>query len=88
MGAASGAESKCRILNSADPAQSCSIGFLAFNAVDAGKIRETLWSKYSILTSYMPHEEFSGLRNTPNVYSTLRDVDSFSEAVETEVKNG
>jgi selenocysteine lyase/cysteine desulfurase len=79
---------KCRILHSADPAQSCGIGFLAFNGVDAGKMRETLWNKYAILTAYMPHEEFSGLRVTPNVYSTLRDIDSFSQAVETEVKNG
>ena len=61
---------------------------LAFNGVDAGKMRETLWSKYAILTAYMPHEEYSGLRVTPNVYSTLRDIDTFSEAVETELKNG
>ena len=79
---------KCRILHSADPAQSCGIGFLAFNGVDAGKMRETLWNKHAILTAYMPHEEYSGLRVTPNVYSTLRDIDTFSEAVETEVKNG
>jgi hypothetical protein len=51
-------------------------------------MRETLWNKYAILTAYMPHEEFSGLRVTANVYSTLRDIDSFSEAVETEVKKG
>jgi len=79
---------KCRILHSADPAQSCGIGFLAFNGVDAGKMREALWNKHAIVTAYMPHEEFTGLRITANVYSTLRDIDSFSEAVETEVKNG
>ena len=33
---------KCKTLHSEDPAQSCGIGFLAFNGVDAGKIRETL----------------------------------------------
>ena len=79
---------KCRILHSADPAQSCGIGFLAFNGVDAGKMRETLWNKYAIVTAHVPHEEFTGLRITANVYSTLRDIDTFSEAVETEVKNG
>ena len=79
---------RCKLLHSADPAQSCGIGFLAFNGVDAGKMRETLWNKHAILTAYMPHEEFSGLRVTANVYSTLRDIDAFSQAVETEVKNG
>jgi len=40
------------------------------------------------VTAHVPHEEFTGLRITANVYSTLRDIDTFSEAVETEVKNG
>src|SRR5258708_3028253 len=42
---------KCKILHSADPAQSCGIGFLAFNGVDAGAVREALVSKYAIYTA-------------------------------------
>ena len=78
---------KCKILHSPDPAQSCGIGFLAFNGVDAAKIHEVLWSKYNILTAMMGHEEYTGLRVTPNVYSTVRDVDYFAEIVEKEIKN-
>ena len=48
-------------------------------------MRETLWSKYSILTAYMSHAAYSGLRITPNVYSTLRDIDAFSDAMEKEL---
>ena len=77
---------KCKTLHSPDPAQSCGIGFLAFNGVDAGAIRETLVNKYGIYTAYVPHEEYTGLRITPNVYTTLREIDMFSEAVEREVK--
>jgi selenocysteine lyase/cysteine desulfurase len=77
---------KCRILHSPDPAQSCGIGFLAFaNGIDAGKMREALWSKYNIITTYMPHTEYSGLRVTPNIYSTLREVDFFADMVEREL---
>jgi selenocysteine lyase/cysteine desulfurase len=76
---------KCKILHSADPAQSCGIGFLAFNGADALKIHDALWSKYSILTAYVPHEEYTGLRITPNIYSTLREVDRFADMVEKEV---
>jgi selenocysteine lyase/cysteine desulfurase len=77
---------KCRILHSTDPAQSCGIGFLAFApGIDGGKMRETLLSKYGILTTYMPHEEFSGLRITPNVYSTVGEIDAFAQAIEREV---
>jgi selenocysteine lyase/cysteine desulfurase len=77
---------KCKILHSADPAQSCGIGFLAFNGVSAAQMRETLVNKYSIYTAYMGHEEYEGLRITPNIYSTVRDIDTFAEAVEREVK--
>jgi selenocysteine lyase/cysteine desulfurase len=77
---------KCKILHSADPAQSCGIGFLAFNGVSAAQMRETLVNKYSIYTAFMGHEEYEGLRVTPNIYSTVRDIDTFAEAVEREVK--
>jgi selenocysteine lyase/cysteine desulfurase len=77
---------KCRILHSTDPAQSCGIGFLSFvPGVDGVKMREALWSKYNILTTYMGHEEYGGLRITPNVYTTLREIDTFAEMVEREL---
>src|SRR6516165_4260555 len=77
---------KCRILHSPDPEQSCGIGFLAFTpGIDAGKMREALWGKYNIITTYMPHSEYSGLRVTPNIYSTLREVDFFADMVEKEL---
>ena len=78
---------KCKILHSPDPAQSCGIGFLAFNGVDPQKISAALWSKYGIVTAPMPHEEYTGLRITPNIYSTVRDIDFFSEMVEKELKS-
>jgi isopenicillin-N epimerase len=79
---------KCKILHSQDPEQSCGIGFLSFNGVDAGKMYGALWNKYGVLTAHVPHEEYTGLRITPHVYSTVRDIDFFAEAVEKEVKNG
>ena len=78
--------SKCRILHSSDPAQSCGIGFLGFNGVDPLKIHAALWEKYNILTAYIPHEEYTGLRVTPNVYSTVGDIDLFASMVERELK--
>jgi selenocysteine lyase/cysteine desulfurase len=78
---------KCRILHSADRAQSCGIGFLAFQGADAAKIHDALWSKYRILTAYVPHEEYTGLRITPNIYTTLSEVDWFADMVERELKS-
>jgi isopenicillin-N epimerase len=76
---------KCKILHSQDPAQSCGIGFLAFNGVDPLKIHGALASK-AIVTAYVPHEEYTGLRITPNVYTTLKEIDYFAETVERAVK--
>jgi selenocysteine lyase/cysteine desulfurase len=78
---------KCKILHSQDPEQSCGIGFLSFNGVDAGKMHAALWNKYSVLTAHVPHEEYTGLRVTPHIYSTVRDIDFFADMVEKEVKN-
>ncbi len=78
---------KCKLLHSLDPAQSCGIGFLAFTGADAGKMREALWSRHAIVTAYVPHEEYTGLRVTPNVYTTVGEIDRFSEAVEQELKS-
>jgi selenocysteine lyase/cysteine desulfurase len=77
---------KCRTLHSPDHAQSCGIGFLAFHGTDPSAIATALLSKYSIYTAVMNHEEYSGLRITPNIYTTLREIDTFAEAVERELK--
>jgi len=79
---------KCKILHSPDPAQSCGIGFLSFNGPDYIKIHDALWTKYNIATAPIGGEEYSGLRITPHIYSTVRDIDFFAEAVETELKKG
>jgi selenocysteine lyase/cysteine desulfurase len=80
------ANKKCRILHSADPAQSCGIGFLSFApGVSGGGMREALWNKYQIITTFMDHEEYNGLRITPNVYTTLREIDTFADMVECEL---
>jgi isopenicillin-N epimerase len=78
---------KVKILHSEDPAQSCGIGFLSFNGVNAQKISEALLSKYSIITAHSPHEEYDGLRITPHIYSTVGDIDYFAESVEKELKS-
>ena len=77
---------KCRILHSPDPAQSCGIGFLAFNGVDPGTFATALLNKYAIYTAVMGHEEYTGLRITPNIYTTLKEIDVFAGAVEKELK--
>ena len=39
-----------------------------------------------IITAAINHAEYNGLRVTPNVYTTLEEIDTFSEAVESLLK--
>jgi isopenicillin-N epimerase len=77
---------KVKILHSEDPELSCGIGFISFVGVDAGKMYDALYNKYNIITAHagMPGQ-YDGLRVTPHIYSTLRDVDTFADAVEAEL---
>jgi selenocysteine lyase/cysteine desulfurase len=47
-----------------------------------------MWNKHRIIVTPIKHDEFEGLRVTPNVYTTLEEVDRFADAMETIIKNG
>ncbi len=76
-----------KILHNLEPSLSCGIGFLGFHSADVQKIHDDLWNKYGLLTAAVMHEEYGGLRVTPNIYSTVRDIDFFSDMVERELKS-
>jgi len=67
---------------SADPRQSCGIGLLSVEGKDPAALADQLWEKYRILTVAIVHKQFQGLRITPNIYTTAREVETFCEAVE------
>jgi selenocysteine lyase/cysteine desulfurase len=46
-----------------------------------------LQAKHRIYVAVMPHEEYTGIRVTPSVYTTVQEVDYFAHAVETELKS-
>jgi selenocysteine lyase/cysteine desulfurase len=78
-----------KILNSDDPEQSCAIGFVSVEGFDAPKLAGYLWSKWRIwTTAVVTPGEYQGLRITPNVYTTLEEIDTFAEAMEKVIKLG
>jgi isopenicillin-N epimerase len=77
------------ILNSEDPEQSCAIGFLSIKGFDAPKLAAYLWSKHRIWTvAIVTPGEYQGLRITPNVYTTLEEIDTFTDVMEGIIKKG
>ena len=76
-----------RTLTSYDPEQSCGIGLLSVDGMDPAKLAERLWEKNRILVVAITlPNEYAGIRITPNVYTTLQEVDTLCDAVETAVK--
>src|SRR5205807_844746 len=68
---------KVRFNTSFDPAQMCAIANVQVEGMDQGKIGSYLFGKHHIFTTPIVHEEFQGLRITPNLYTTLPELDRF-----------
>lgn len=71
-----------------DPAQSCAIANFKIDGVDPVQLGGHLMSKHKIFTTPIVHEEFTGIRITPNVYTTLWELDRFCSLVEDVAKKG
>ena len=78
-----------KILNSEDPEQSCAIGFISVAGIEAPKLANYLWTKQRIWTvAIVTPGEYQGLRITPNVYTTLEEIDTFVEVMKDIIKKG
>ncbi len=62
--------------------QSCALCNFTIEGMEHSKIQEELFSKYKIYTTQISHDEFKGVRVTPHVYTKLKDLDFFINAVE------
>jgi selenocysteine lyase/cysteine desulfurase len=71
-----------------EPRQSCAIANFKIDGVDPVQLGGYLMSKHHIFTTPIVHDEFSGIRITPNVYTTLWELDRFADVVEQVAKKG
>lgn len=71
-----------------DPRQSCAIANFKIDGIDPVALGGHLMGKHKIFTTPIVHDEFTGIRITPNVYTTLWELDRFCDVVERVAKNG
>ena len=76
------------IHTSFDPSQSCALGCVGIAGMDPNKLTAHLWDKHRIIVTPIAHEEFQGIRVTPNVYTTLGEIDAFCVAMEQVIQSG
>lgn len=60
---------------------SCAIGNFGIEGIDPSEIGSYLMSKHKIFTTPIIHDEFKGIRITPNLYTTTTELDRFCESV-------
>jgi isopenicillin-N epimerase len=51
-------------------------------------VTKYLFDKHHIFTTPIMHEEFQGIRVTPNVYTTLKELERFCEQMELIARKG
>jgi isopenicillin-N epimerase len=71
-----------------DDEASCGITLIHIAGMDPAQLSKHLFSKYKIVTIAIQHKDFCGVRVTPNVYTTLEEVDLFADAMHRALAQG
>src|SRR5213083_1382704 len=79
---------KIRFNTSFDPNQSCAIANVHIEGTNPEAVTKYLFDKHRIFTVPIMHEEFQGIRITPNVYTTLGELDRFCDQMEVIARKG
>jgi isopenicillin-N epimerase len=87
--------SRVKILSSLEPGQTWGLAMVGIDGVDARALSQFMMDKYRIVINAVvggqpPNQvfDYSGLRVTPNVYTTLEEIDVFVDAMQDALKNG
>ncbi len=78
---------RVRIYTSPRPGEAGAIGTAQIVGMKPGDVTAKLWEKWRIIATPIVHPEFEGVRVTPNVYTTLEEVDTFADAMKTIAKS-
>src|SRR3989442_7739589 len=78
---------KIRFNTSFDPSQMCAIANVHIEGTNSEAVTKYLFDKHHIFTVPIMHEEFQGIRITPNLYTTLGELDKFCEQIELIARN-
>ncbi|HXI20709.1 MAG TPA: aminotransferase class V-fold PLP-dependent enzyme [Gemmatimonadales bacterium] len=79
---------RIRILTPLDSPWGAGIGLVHVDGMDPGALVTWLFTQHRIVTTPINHPEFNGVRVTPNVYTTVAEVDLFADRLLQGVQRG
>lgn len=82
------ASDRVKVPTPIDTPNAGAIGLLSVEGLDAGKLAAWMLEKHRIVVTPIVHKEFTGIRVTPNVYTTLDEVDLFADRVKLAMRSG
>jgi selenocysteine lyase/cysteine desulfurase len=74
-------EPNVRFHTNLDARFSCGLTTVEILGIEPSALVEWLWREHRIFTVAIQHDQFRGIRVTPNVYTTLAELDRFAEAM-------
>ncbi|MGH7530265.1 MAG: aminotransferase class V-fold PLP-dependent enzyme [Gemmatimonadales bacterium] len=77
-----------RLRTAYDPAMSCGLASFTPAQLDVNKLTALLYDRHRIIVTPITHPEFHCLRITPNVYTTLSEIDRFADVMEDVLRTG
>ncbi|HVF68398.1 MAG TPA: aminotransferase class V-fold PLP-dependent enzyme [Pyrinomonadaceae bacterium] len=81
-------EPRVRFNTSFDDRQSCALANVHVEGTDPAALCDYLMTRHKIFATPIVHEEFKGVRVTPSVYTTLKELDRFCEVMATVARKG
>ena len=82
------ANSRIRIHTDLREGASGAIATVQIVGIPTPKVVEHLWNRWRIISTPIVHAEYEGVRVTPNVYTTIEEVDTFAAAIEQLAQKG
>ncbi len=79
---------KVRFVTNLHPRHSCAITTIGIQGIPAPELAAWLLKKHAIFLTTMDTDAVKGIRVTPNVYTTVDEIDRFTEAMITAATTG
>jgi selenocysteine lyase/cysteine desulfurase len=70
------------------PGKAAGISNVGVEGIDTSALNDWLWREHKFITVAINHAEFSGLRISPSVFTTLEELDRFCDAIEHAIRHG
>jgi selenocysteine lyase/cysteine desulfurase len=79
---------RVKVLTPLDSKYSGALALVTIDGLDFSALGTWLMNKHRIVNTPIKHAEFSGLRITPNVYTTIDEIDTFADKMTEAIHKG